>query len=581
MDDYNEIYFWVPNPRDWLTMNKAMRDWYNFNKDRIEIISQVYHGIIKPIPDDDTSLRNCYIRYKGPATVNPLECDHSSIHKTVSREAQCTISGIRKCRCGICGLNMPDESIPKLGHNWADPVTKREPTCEEPGISSTVCERCGAISNETPIPALGHNWGERTVMVQPTCETAGSERVVCTRCGFVHEESPIEPLGHIWRSNGDGTHTCRRPGCNQTESCYPLGEGLVCEKCGYTIVAAPLEITTDFIEGMAMNVPTNQVIRVNKPATITWSIESGSLPPGIELNQDGTITGTPTAYGTYNVTIKADSGEETATKVYSINVARAIYTVTFDPMGGSTYITTKQVAAGGTIGELPDATMEGMHFGGWFTATTGGLRVTAEYTISSNVTLYARYGETADVDFGDSTSTFNIAIYGDRTNYANGPYTLYNRVHGTTSSASDLIMQVGISSENGSNMMNDDNRDVTLYLKLTNPGEARSFDVGFDADSYVVQTDKTPHSNNDHINIRIIENGLLFGAGYPIYTLTCPYEDHTAWVGQYSSRTSYRYTNQPVGTESGTVDSGFTLTVNDVFINSGSYIILEFHFTLV
>lgn len=46
-------------------------------------------------------------------------------------------------------------------------------------------------------------------------------------------------------------------------------------------------------------------------ATVDWSISAGSLPPGLSLGgTTGVISGTPTAPGTYNFTVRtADPGE--------------------------------------------------------------------------------------------------------------------------------------------------------------------------------------------------------------------------------------------------------------------------------
>jgi len=64
----------------------------------------------------------------------------------------------------------------------------------------------------------------------------------------------------------------------------------------------------------------------------TWSIASGSLPTGLSLNSStGTISGTPTATGTFNFIARVtDSGNpiQTATRALSITVAaQASYTV--------------------------------------------------------------------------------------------------------------------------------------------------------------------------------------------------------------------------------------------------------------
>ena len=52
-----------------------------------------------------------------------------------------------------------------------------------------------------------------------------------------------------------------------------------------------------------------------------WSITTGSLPDGLTLGQDGTISGTPTKDGTYNFTVQVkDREERVATKSLSITI---------------------------------------------------------------------------------------------------------------------------------------------------------------------------------------------------------------------------------------------------------------------
>ena len=54
----------------------------------------------------------------------------------------------------------------------------------------------------------------------------------------------------------------------------------------------------------------------------TWTVDSGTLPPGLSLSSGGAITGTPTAAGTYNFTMKlVDSTGLTATRAQTITIA--------------------------------------------------------------------------------------------------------------------------------------------------------------------------------------------------------------------------------------------------------------------
>jgi hypothetical protein len=56
----------------------------------------------------------------------------------------------------------------------------------------------------------------------------------------------------------------------------------------------------------------------------TWTVVSGTLPPGLTLSSAGTITGTPTKAGTFTFTEKVtDSTGVTATRAQSITIAAA------------------------------------------------------------------------------------------------------------------------------------------------------------------------------------------------------------------------------------------------------------------
>lgn len=61
------------------------------------------------------------------------------------------------------------------------------------------------------------------------------------------------------------------------------------------------------------------ILLLAQTPTPTCTISSGTLPPGITLNGDGTLTGKPTIAGSYLFTIKctANNAEE-ATKEFSI-----------------------------------------------------------------------------------------------------------------------------------------------------------------------------------------------------------------------------------------------------------------------
>lgn len=396
-----------------------------------------------------------------------------------------------------------------------------------------------------------------------TCTEDGTETGKCSRCDYtenrVKENSKLEHPYSEWKiitaptyySTGIKERTCSM--CNKVES--------------EIVPKVPLEISTDIIDGAVSGISFSKQLEVSVPdlSEGIWSILSGSLPAGLDLTLDGCIIGTPSETGISTFMLSVESRGERATKSFTMSVASKMCNVSFNPNGGSVSESHRMIAQGSTIGELPIAENPGQVFGGWFTSITDGLKIDPNYTVSSDVTFYARWGESSDVEFGDATTQFNIQVNGDRTNYDNNPYTLYSRC--SNGSSSNLVFQTGIASQDGTSNMTASNKKITLYLKVTNNGSAGKFDIGFDCDSYV--------NGDDTVAVVRVANGVKLGG----FTVTVPYT-HTAWVGNYSDRTEHRYDDSTIGATSEPEDSGYALTIRDVFINSGSYAILEVVFQL-
>jgi hypothetical protein len=88
-------------------------------------------------------------------------------------------------------------------------------------------------------------------------------------------------------------------------------------------------------------------------APITWSLSAGSLPNGLTLSAAGTISGTPTATGTFNFTTKAtDAAGAALTKALSIVINAAPSITTASPLDsgvvGTAYSQTFTVSGGTT-----------------------------------------------------------------------------------------------------------------------------------------------------------------------------------------------------------------------------------------
>ena len=86
-----------------------------------------------------------------------------------------------------------------------------------------------------------------------------------------------------------------------------------------TVNHAPT-ITTDSLPNGTEGTSYSQTLTATGTAPITWSVTSGSLPDGLNLSSDGTITGTPTAQGESTFTVKATNDYGSNSKSLSITI---------------------------------------------------------------------------------------------------------------------------------------------------------------------------------------------------------------------------------------------------------------------
>ena len=100
---------------------------------------------------------------------------------------------------------------------------------------------------------------------------------------------------------------------------------------------APVITTTTLPGGTTGTAYSTQLAAIGS-APITWSLSSGSLPNGLTLSASGVISGTPTAAGTSNFTVKATNSAGNATKALSIVITAATVapTITTTTLPGGT-----------------------------------------------------------------------------------------------------------------------------------------------------------------------------------------------------------------------------------------------------
>lgn len=539
---------------------------------------------------------------------------HSYGEFVTIKEPTCSSPGTKRKICKICG-GYHDEIIPKLEHEYGNEYIAVEPTCSQEGVKEKKCIHCENIVVLDPIPKLEHDWN----MIEQIDSTCASDGLVKFECSHCHEilEQTIDKKEHEMENYWiiDKEATCASEGsmhkdclnCDHSEiQSIPMKDHIYtdweiiisptysdsgleraeCINCGNVIervipkLPFDIFIQPDSLDDLMIGMHKTVYLTANV-GSLKWSIIAGNLPEGSVLHENGVLDLVSEENGTFTFTVKAGYPEHEdelfATKEYTLNVTGSIFTVTFDAGTGHCEEAIRRLPEGQLIGELPIATHDNLVFGGWFTAPIDGLKLDENYTITTNITLYARYGESSDINFGDAVTQFNIGYKGDRTNYANHPYDFYSRY--SDGRASNLKIQTGISSEDRSNNMSDTNKEVILYMKVTNMGEAGKFDIGFHCDSYVVD------HGNDHLMITRLDNGVQLSDAFSV-TVSYP---TSIWIGKYSERTNHLYEDVSVGTSVGTnsnsgngaVDTGYAFTINDIFINSKSYAILQVTFKIL
>jgi hypothetical protein len=134
--------------------------------------------------------------------------------------------------------------------------------------------------------------------------------------------------------------------------------------------------------------PQTTLTAANGTAPYTWAIASGALPTGLTLSPSGVLSGTPTAFGTFNFTVtvtdSATPTPHTATANLSVLINPALASVALNPT-----TVTGGISSTGTV------------------TLTGAAAAAATVTLSSNNGV-AVVPATATVAAGQTSGTFQV-----------------------------------------------------------------------------------------------------------------------------------------------------------------------------
>ena len=194
------------------------------------------------------------------AFVSLDSCQHANTHHEITKEANCTETGIDATICDDCGETILETTIPALGHEWGDPVeTVDESTINGHVYNSYVCSVCGetkeevvhqltanlsdidleninidaSILNET-VYVWMPGYYNTTVVRAASCTATGLERYHCEVDGCDQTETHIVPKHHTvtnWTvttpatctEDGERRGTCVECGETVTETVEATG----------------------------------------------------------------------------------------------------------------------------------------------------------------------------------------------------------------------------------------------------------------------------------------------------------------------------------------------------------------------
>ena len=191
--------------------------------------------------------------------------------------------------------------------------------------------------------------------------------------------------------------------------------GTVVTNCSITIAPPPITLQCAANTGQ-VNVPyASALVAAGGTGVYTYSIISGSLPPGLTLNAStGAITGTPTGSGSYSFTAQvvdsSGSAAGTTTSNCTINVAPPALSLLCPPSTGTvgTAYTGSLVASNGTAPYTYSITVGSLPPGLTLNPTTGA--ITGTPTTSGPFSFTASVTDSTKNTAATTTSNCTITI---------------------------------------------------------------------------------------------------------------------------------------------------------------------------
>jgi len=205
---------------------------------------------------------------------------------------------------------------------------------------------------------------------------------------------------------------------------------------GYVRVCAVVVIAPVSLPDGTFDAPYNQAITAAGGAgPYTFTVTVGSLPPGLSLDSDGTLSGTPTATGTYPFTVQAtDTGTGMASQDYSLSIQQAATTTNLSTACQTQFVENQPFTFVATISGTPTGTVD------FFNGATNVCPGVAVVSASASCTV----NDLAVQGDGTASTLTLTASYSGDANYAGSISPDFNVI---VLSAKDVVFRGGFEAE--------------------------------------------------------------------------------------------------------------------------------------
>jgi large repetitive protein len=157
-------------------------------------------------------------------------------------------------------------------------------------------------------------------------------------------------------------------------------------------IDSKLTVTTGSLPAATRGVPYSTTLTVSGGSATSWTVSSGTLPPGFTLSNSGVLAGTAMSEGATTFTVKAANGSKSDTKTLTLSVVAplGISVGAIPPAIVGQPFATKLAATGG-VGTYTFALTGGALPGGLLFDTTSGVisgtpRSAGSYPVQISVT---------------------------------------------------------------------------------------------------------------------------------------------------------------------------------------------------